>query len=54
MFAGFDKLRSYVEVATKNPIVTATYKPPAGKDCVVEMIEIYKAYGGTPTDLFGV
>lgn len=54
MFVGFDKLRSYVEAASKNPIVTATFKPPAGKDWAAEMTEKYKAYGGTPTDLFGI
>lgn len=49
---GFDRLRAYVEHASKSPIVAATYKPPPGKDWIEEMKVVYKAYGGTPLDLY--
>ena len=52
MFKGFERLKSYVDTASKSPVVTATLKPPAGKDWTAEMLVLYKAYGGTPVDFF--
>jgi len=52
MLKGFDRLRSYVDAASKSSVVASTYKPPEGKDWTEEMKAVYMPYGGTPIDLY--
>ena len=52
MFNGLDKLKRYVDGVSQLTVVQDTLCPPAGKDWSLFMIEMYKAYGGTPVDLY--